>query len=369
VKLSQLKVTQDEIASAYNLVSQELLSALKLAGERIADFHRKEKCYSWIDFSEGALGQIIRPLERVGVYIPGGTASYPSSVLMSVIPARIAGVKEIFLTTPPQKDGSLPPSVLIAADIAQASSIFKIGGAAAIAALALGTQSIPKVDKICGAGNIFVQLAKKSLYGKVDVDGIYGPTETIIIADETAQPSLCAADLLAQAEHDPLASAILLTPSKRLAQEVAQEITRQLEELPRKGIALASLKNRGGIIIIKDIEQAIELANYYAPEHLSLMIADAWSYLDKIKHAGGVFIGENSPEVIGDYLAGPSHVMPTWGSSRYSSPLSVATFLKATSLVAINAQTLKKLGPAASALARAEGFEGHARSLQIRGII
>ena len=365
VELSNLEVKREEIAQSYTKVSQELVSALSLAAQRIQAFHLNYKRQSWIDFGQGGLGQWFRPLERVGIYIPGGTAYYPSTLLMTAIPARVAGVREIILTIPP-RERAIPPAILVAADIAQVDRIFNIGGAQAIAALAFGTQSIPKVDKICGPGNIFVQLAKKIVYGMVGIDGLYGPTETIILADETANPVICAADLLAQAEHDPLASAILITTSSELAVRVNQEIENQLIRLERREIATTSLEDKGGIILVTDVDQAAELINDYAPEHLSLMMRDAWSYLEKIKNAGGVFIGEDSPEVVGDYIAGPSHVMPTGGTARFSSPLTTNDFLKVTSVVAIDSQTLKAIGPAAASIAQAEGFSGHARAVEIR---
>ncbi len=365
VELTNLEVKREEIAQSYAEVSQELASALNLAAQRIQAFHLNYKRQSWVDFGQGGLGQWFRPLERVGIYIPGGTAYYPSTLLMTAIPARVAGVREIILTIPP-REGAIPPAILLAADIAQVDRVFNIGGAQAIAALAFGTQSIPKVDKICGPGNIFVQLAKKMVYGMVGIDGLYGPTETIILADETANPVICAADLLAQAEHDPLASAILITTSSELAARVNQEIENQLIRLERREIAATSLENKGGIIIVTDVDQAVELINDYAPEHLSLMMRDAWSYLEKIKNAGGVFIGEDSPEAMGDYTAGPSHVMPTGGTARFNSPLTINDFLKVTSVIATDSQTLKAIGPAAAIIAQAEGFSGHARAVEIR---
>lgn len=365
-EVTGLEVTPGEIADARGQVSQELVEALNLAAQRIRSFHLATKRQDWIDFSEGGVGQVVRPLERVGIYIPGGSAAYPSTVLMTAIPARVAGVKEVILVAPPQRDGRMHPATVVAADIAKADRLFKVGGAQAIAALAFGTRSIPKVDKICGPGNIFVQLAKNLVHSTVDIDGVYGPTETVIIADDTMNPVVCAADLLAQAEHDPLASAILITTSGQLAASVNQEVERQLAILERKDIARASLDERGAIAVVKSLEEAIELANDYAPEHLSLVVRNAWSYLEKIKNAGGVFIGESSPEVLGDYTAGPSHVMPTGGAARFTSPLTVDDFLKVISIVALNREALKKLGPAAAVIARAEGLGGHARAVEVR---
>ena len=366
VELDSLEVKKEEIAESYVKLGQELISALNLAAQRIRTFHLKYKRQSWMDFSEGGLGELIRPLEKIGIYVPGGTACYPSTLLMTVIPAKVAGVKEVILTTPPREGGVISPATLVAADIAKVDRIFSIGGAQAIAALAFGTQSISQVDKICGPGNIFVQLAKKMVYGAVDIDGIYGPTEIVILADETANPVLCAADLLAQAEHDPLASAILITTSSELATRVDQEIEHQLNKLERREIAAASLENKGGIVVVSDLDQAAKLINDYAPEHLYLVVQDAWSYLDKFENAGGIFIGESSFEVIGDYIAGPSHVMPTGGAARFSSPLTIDDFLKSTSIVAIDSKTFEKVAPAAATIAKVEGLGGHARAVEIR---
>jgi histidinol dehydrogenase len=366
VGLIDLEVTKTEISQSYAQVNQELVSALDSAAQRIRSFCLVHKRHGWIDYTEGGLGQIVHPLERVGIYIPGGSVCYPSTVLMTVIPAKVAGVKEIILTTPPGKEGAIPSATLVAIDIAKGDRAFKVGGAQAIAALAFGTDSIPKVDKICGPGNIFVQLAKKLVYGVVDIDGLYGPTEIVILADETANPIFCAADLLAQAEHDPLASAILITTSSKLATQVSQEIEQQLAKLERREIAAASLEEKGGIAVVEDMEEAIELVNSYAPEHLSLVAQDAWSYLDRIKNAGGIFIGESSPEVLGDYMAGPSHVMPTGGTPHFSSPLTVDDFLKSTSVAALNKETLKLLGPSAVTIAEAEGLKGHAQAVRVR---
>ena len=366
VSLKNLAVTDDEIATAYKNVDQSLIDALNLAAERIRAFHLTQLRYAIKEFMEEGVGQIVNPIERVGVYAPGGTASYPSTVLMTVIPARVAGVKQITVVTPPGKGGSVPPATLVAADIAGADSIFKVGGAGAIAALAYGTASIQKVDKICGPGNIFVTIAKRLVYGEVDIDGLAGPTETIVIADDTASPVHCALDLLAQAEHDILSSAIMITTSEKLASAVNKEVERHLKKLERADIAGRSLKERGYIVIVDDMEQAIELANMYAPEHLSLMMRDASLYAEGIRNAGGIFIGDSSPEVLGDYVAGPSHVMPTGGSARFNSPLNVNDFLKITSVVALVDDDLDTLGPAASKIARSEGLTAHARAAEIR---
>jgi len=366
VVLPRLEVTREEVSQSYAEVSEELVAALTLAAQRVHSFHLATRRQSWIDFNEGGVGQIVRPLERVGVYVPGGSASYPSTVLMTVIPAKVAGVQEVILVSPPQSDGRISPATLVAADIAKADRLFTVGGAQAIAALAFGTASVPKVDKICGPGNIFVQLAKTLVYGTVAIDGTYGPTETIVVADDSANPIVCAADLLAQAEHDPMASAILITTSAELATKVTQEVERQLVRLERKEIAGTSLEDKGAIIVVRNMEEAIELVNDYAPEHLSLVVQDAWSYLGRIRNAGGVFIGESSPEVLGDYVAGPSHVMPTGGAARFTSPLTADDFIKVISIAALDRESLKKVGPAAAVIARAEGLGGHARAIEAR---
>lgn len=366
VKLTSLEVNKEQISSAYREVDAELVSALKLAAEQIRSFHVAQRDSLWSGVAQSGLGQLIHPLQRLGVYAPGGTASYPSTVLMTAIPARVAGVKEIILVTPPGSNGTVPPLTLVAADIAEVDRVFSIGGAQAIAALAFGTESIPRVDKVCGPGNIFVVLAKKLVYGVVGVDGLQGPSEVLIIADETANPEYCAADLLAQAEHDPLASAILLTTSWRLADEVNQEVERQLENLPRQAIAAESLESRGMIVVVASVGEAIELANLYAPEHLCLMVDKATSYIDRVSNAGCIVVGEKPTVVLGDYVAGPSHVLPTGGTARFSSPLNVSDFIKLTNVITVDDVSLKKLGRAAQALASAEGLEAHARAIERR---
>jgi histidinol dehydrogenase len=365
IKLSSLEVTQKQIQNAYLQVDAELVSALRLAAERISSFHQKQKEAIWQSVQPGS-GQLIRPLERVGVYAPGGTASYPSTVLMTAIPARVAGVKEVILATPPQADGTVPPATLIAASMAGVDRIFSVGGAQAIAALAFGTESVPSVDKICGPGNIFVVLAKKLVYGVVDIDGLPGPSEVVIIADETANPAYCAADLLAQAEHDPLASAILVTTSKQLADEVNQEVEKQLKALKRQAIAAESLRKQGVIAVVDDIDEAVELANLYAPEHLCLMVKGADALVGRLANAGCIVIGESATVVLGDYIIGPSHVLPTGATARFGSPLSVLDFIKLTSLINVDKATLKELGKTAATIARAEGLEAHARAVEKR---
>jgi len=366
VELVSLEVTKEQIAAAHREVDKELVSALKLAAEQIRSFHVRQKDSIWRGFDELKVGSLVRPLECVGVYAPGGNACYPSTVLMTAVPAKVAGVKQVILATPPGTKGVISPPTLVAADIAQVDRVFCIGGAQAIAALAFGTETVPRVDKICGPGNIFVVLAKKMVYGAVDIDGLQGPSEVLIIADETANPEYCAADLLAQAEHDPLASAILVTTSRKLADEVVREVGQQLKDLPRQAIPVESLGSRGKIIVVTSIDQAIELANLYAPEHLCLMMDKADSYVDKVANAGCIFVGRTSTVVLGDYVAGPSHVLPTEGTARFSSPLNITDFIKFINLVTIDEASLKKLGRAASIIARAEGFEAHARAVEKR---
>ena len=362
---ADLETTPEEIAAAYQQVDEQFVADLRLAGDRIRRFHEHQRRLSWLDVDEG-LGQLIRPLERVGIYAPLSTAAYPSSVLMAAIPARVAGVDEMVLCMPPRPDGRHQPEMVVAADIAGVDRLFKIGGAQAIAALAYGTESVPKVDKIIGPGNIFVVLAKKRVFGDVDIDQLPGPTETLVVADDTVPAGEVAADLLAQAEHDLLASAILITSSERLAAAVPPALEEQLGQLERAEIARESLERRGGIVVVASVERALVLANEYAPEHLCLLVADAWSHLPAIRNAGGVFLGRHSPEAAGDYVAGPSHIMPTGATARFSSPLSVDDFLKITSVIALSARQLAELGPVAARLARSEGLTAHAAAVERR---
>ncbi|WP_025746010.1 histidinol dehydrogenase [Kallotenue papyrolyticum] len=368
VALETLAVSRAEIEAAYAALDAELIAALRLAAEQIERFHRKQTRQSWIDWTpEGALGQLVVPLERVGVYVPGGTAPLPSSLLMAAIPARVAGVEQIVVCSPPQRaSGQIAPVILVAADIAGVDAIYKLGGAQAIAALAFGTASVPRVDKIVGPGNLFVVLAKRAVYGVVDIEALPGPTETLVIADSSADPQLVAADLLAQAEHDTLASAILLTDSSTLAAQVQSAVGRQLEELSRADVAAAALARQGGIVVTPTLEEAFRLANAYAPEHLCLLLADPWRYVGLVRNAGGIFLGERSFEVLGDYVAGPSHVMPTGGTARYASPLNVDDFRKIISLVGLNEAALQRIGPAAQRLAEAEGLTAHAAAVRRR---
>lgn len=363
-------VPQHLIQSALDSISASQHDALQKAAERIEAFHRKQPITSWFTNElGGVLGQLIRPIERVGLYIPSGTAPLPSTVLMSAIPARVAGVKEIVVVSPPSKQYSdylIDPIILAACAIAGVDKIYPLGGAQAIAALAYGTESIRAVDKIFGPGNLFVTLAKKQVAGIVGIDGLAGPTETVVIADEFANPTWVAADLLAQAEHDELATAILLTPSQTLIQNVQTEIKNQIEALKRNEIILTSLENRGGAVLTGDIQEAIDLSNEYAPEHLGLSVKNPWQWIEKIKNAGGVFMGEHSFEVLGDYLAGPSHVMPTGGSAKFASPLSVTDFIKIISLVALDESTAQEISPIASVIAESESLDAHANAARLR---
>ena len=361
------EVPGPEIDAALESLPAGLRDALVTAAGRIRTFHERQPSASWTHWDEeGGTGQIVRPLDRVGVYVPGGGAAYPSSLLMAVIPARVAGVGEVVVATPPGRDGTVSPAVLAAASVAGADAVYRMGGAQAIAAMAHGTESVPRVDKIVGPGNIFVTLAKRQVYGIVDIDQLAGPTETLLVADEGADPAYAAADLLAQAEHDTMASAILITPSSTLALAVQHAVDEQLSELDRADIIRSSLDQNGGIVLVSSLDEAVELANAYAPEHLCLLVADPWPLVDRIRHAGGIFVGEHSSEALGDYVTGPSHVMPTGGSARFFSPLSTRDFLKVTSLFAVNEQAERRLGPAAIRLADAEGLSAHAMAIRRR---
>ncbi len=365
VKLASLEVSKKEVAGAYQQVDGELVDALKLAAERIRCFHQAQKECIWHEVAQEGMTQLIRPLTRVGVYAPGGTAPYPSSLLMTAVPASVAGVNEIVMVTPPKPGGAIPAVMLVAADIAGIDRMYAVGGAQAVAALAYGTETVPAVDKICGPGNIFVTLAKKLVCGVVGIDGLRGPSEVLIIAGEAASPELCAADLLAQAEHDPLAQSVLVTTSTRFADEVNRELGRQMEELSRRQIVEQSL-NSGIIAVVSSLDEAIELANLYAPEHLLLMVAEADDYLDKVVNAGCIVAGSKATVVLGDYVEGPSHALPTGGTARFSSPLTVADFIKFINVVTVDDDGLRKLGPAAVTIARAEGLDAHARSVERR---
>ncbi len=368
VNLTDLRVPEDEIARSVEVIDPALVDALRLAAQRIQAFHARQTRQSWVDWSdEGALGQIIRPLERVGIYVPGGTAPLPSSLLMAAIPAQVAGVEEIIICSPPQREtGAVSPLVLAAAHILGLRKVYMVGGAQAIGAMAYGTSTVPRVDKIAGPGNLFVVLAKRAVYGTVDIEALPGPTETMVIADASADPALAAADLLAQAEHDTIASAIMLTTSQDIASAVQMEIGRQLEELGRADIAATALEHRGGIVVVPTIEDAIRVSNEYAPEHLCLLVQDPWQYIGLVRNAGGIFLGERSFEVLGDYVAGPSHIMPTGGTARFASPVNVDDFRKVISLVGLNETALERTRDAAMLLAEAEGLTAHAQAVRKR---
>jgi histidinol dehydrogenase len=360
-------VQAEEVKAAYGAVEPDVLSALRLAYERITAFHSQQKLRSWMVFEEGGLlGQMEQPLRRVGIYVPGGKASYPSSVLMNGIPAKVAGVEEIAMCTPSAKDLSVSPSVLVAADLVGIEEIYRVGGAQAIAAMAYGTESIAPVDKIVGPGNIYVAAAKRLVYGEVDIDMVAGPSEVLIYAEEGEDPALIASDLLSQAEHDEMAYPLLMTPSAVLAKDVKEEVEAQAKQLPRFEIIGRCLETNGWILICKDRLEGVQLINALAPEHLELMVANPWEMVGSIRAAGAIFLGAFSPEAVGDYLAGPNHVLPTGGTARFSSPLGVEGFMKRSSLIALSADQVKSVGGAAIRLARLEGLEAHAQSIQRR---
>ncbi len=368
VNPQNIKVTVDEIKNAYKIVDKKFVDAIKLAKENIWFFHEKQKQNSWMVNKEDGiiLGQQIRALDTVGIYVPGGTASYPSSVIMNTIPAKVAGVNKVVMVTPPSKDGTINPNILVAADIAGVDEIYKVGGAQGVAALAYGTDSIPKVDKIVGPGNIYVAMAKRSVYGFVDIDMIAGPSEILVIADETGDAKYIAADLMSQAEHDVLASSILVTTSKELAEEVKKELERQVETLSRKDIILTSLKDYGGIIVVEDIKDAIEMSNIIAPEHLEVMVKEPFAIMGELKNAGSIFLGKYAPEPLGDYMAGPNHVLPTSGSAKFFSPLSVDDYIKKSSFIYYSEEGLSKVKDQVITLADTEGLTAHANSIKVR---
>ncbi len=365
--LECLEISKEEFESAFKTVGQDFIDILQRAAANIKKFHEKQVRNSFIiNDDEGILmGQKIVPLDKVGLYVPGGTASYPSSVLMNAIPAKIAGVKEIIMVSP-SKNGVINPVILAAAKVAGIDRIFKVGGAQAVAALAFGTESIPAVDKIVGPGNAFVAEAKKQVYGKVAIDMIAGPSEILVVADDTCNPAFVAADMLSQAEHDKLASAVLVTDSADFAEAVSKQIEEQLKTLPREEIARASIDNNGKIIIADNLKTAINIANEIAPEHLELCVDNPFDYLDNIRHAGSVFLGKNCPEALGDYFAGPNHTLPTSGTAKFSSPLSVDDFIKKYQYTYFTDQALSKVAGDIAAFASAEGLDAHARSVTIR---
>ena len=369
VQLTGLEVTQDEIDQAFTAVEPEFLDILREAAANIRAFHEKQLRNSFLlNRTDGVvIGQKITPIEKVGLYVPGGTAAYPSTVLMDSIPAKIAGCEEIVMVTPPGKDGKVNPVILAAAKIAGVDRIFKVGGAQAVAALAYGTEILPKVDKIVGPGNAYVAEAKKQVFGKVAIDMIAGPSEILVVADATADPRFVAADLLSQAEHDKMASAVLVTDSDSFAQEVSRELERQIPLLPRAEIARASIDNNGKIIVAEgNLMLAIDIANRIAPEHLELCVDNPFDYLDKVKHAGSIFMGKYCPEALGDYFAGPNHTLPTSGTARFSSPLSVDDFVKKTQFTYYTADALEAVAHKIAYFAHKEGLDAHAKSAVIR---
>lgn len=368
VTLSSLTVSLEEVETAVQAVSPELLEVMEQAKENILAFHQKQVQQGFVLTKENGvvMGQRVLPLAKVGVYVPGGTATYPSTVLMDVLPAKIAGVKKIVMITPTDSQGKVPAAILAAASVAGVDEIYKVGGAHGVAALAYGTETIPKVDKIVGPGNIYVATAKKMVYGEVDIDMIAGPSDVLIIADASANPRWLAADLLAQAEHDILAQAILVTTEAALIEEVQVELDLQLKELPRKDIAAAALESSGKLILVNDLTEALTIANQIAPEHLELAVADPFALLGQVENAGSVFLGHHTPEVLGDYFAGPNHTLPTEGTARFYSPLSVDDFIKKSSYLYYPEAAMKAAGPAVALFAETEDLIGHARSINVR---
>ena len=364
----KLRVSGSELDAAYQQISQDLLHAIQLACQKIEAFHRQRIPRSWVQFEddEVVLGKRYTPVDRAGLYVPGGRGAYPSTVLMNAIPAKVAKVPRIVMVTPPGEDLKINPAVLVAAQEAGVEEIYRVGGAQAIAALAYGTETIPKVDVITGPGNIYVTLAKKMVYGKVGIDSLAGPSEVLIIADGEANPVYIAADLLAQAEHDPMAAAILLTTSGKLAQKVQQEVIKQLENHPRRVLTEKAIAHYGLIVVVDSLETAAELSNLFAPEHLELEVADPWATLEYIRHAGAIFLGSSTPEAVGDYLAGPNHTLPTSGAARYASALGVETFMKHSSIIQYSPTALKKMSSTIQILAQAEGLASHADSVKFR---
>jgi histidinol dehydrogenase len=368
VSLSNFLVSEEEIAAAYKNMSETQLAIIREAAANIRSFHEKQLRPSWMTTEKNGtiLGQKITPLDSVGLYVPGGTAAYPSSVLMNVIPAKTAGVERIVIVSPPDKNGKIPDAVLVAADVAGAKEIYKVGGAQAIAALAYGTETIKPVDKITGPGNIYVALAKREVFGDVDIDMIAGPSEIAVLADDTARAHEIAADLLSQAEHDPRASSVLVTPSRKLAEAVSAEVEKQLADLPRREIAQASIDHYGAIYVTETMDEAVDTINKLAPEHLEIVTENAMELLGKIRHAGAIFIGRYSSEPVGDYFAGPNHVLPTNGTARFSSPLNVEDFQKKSSVIVYSEAAFAENAAKIAEFARIEGLEAHARAIEAR---
>ena len=367
-RLDSLLVTEEEIEEAFRAVSEDYRAVLQLAHDNIAEYHRNQIKPGFVMTRPNGvvLGQKVTPIARVGLYVPNGTAAYPSSLLMNCVPAKLAGCGMLVITTPPGPDGRIDPAILAAAKIAGVDRIYKIGGAQAVAALAYGTESVPKVDKIVGPGNAYVAEAKKQVFGTVAIDTIAGPSEVLIVADDTNDPAVVAADMLAQAEHDVMATSVLVTDSRPLAEAVAQELERQLKLLPREDIARASIENNGKIVIAKSLDAAIECANEIAPEHLEICLDNAFSWLGKVENAGSIFLGKHAPEALGDYLAGPNHTLPTTGTAKFGSPLSVDDFVKKSQYTYYSADALKDVKDALMLFAEEEGLRGHARSVGIR---
>ncbi|MEX2160010.1 MAG: histidinol dehydrogenase [Dehalococcoidia bacterium] len=363
---TSVRVSDDEVRAAYDEVAPDVVQALRFAAGRIRAFHEEQRGHVLESFSNGGIGVQVTPIERVGINVPGTAVVYPSSLLMTALPAKAAGVEHVLVASPAGRDGRVPAIKLVAADIAGVDAVYRMSGAQGVAAFAFGTETVPKVDKVCGPGNIFVTLAKREVFGDVGIDALYGPSETIVVADDSARPDLCAADLLAQAEHDELATPILITTSREVAERTGDEVERQLKLLPREEIARAAFESRGGAVVVDSLDEALALADEFAPEHLCLLVRDAGAWAKKVRNAGGIFVGETSPESLGDYTAGPSHVMPTMGTARFASPLGVQDFLKASSVVAVDEAGLQALGPATALIARAEGFTAHARSIELR---
>jgi histidinol dehydrogenase len=367
VDLDDLMVSEAELDSALASIDAALRLALEAAAARVRSFHERCRRGSWLDFSEaGALGQLIVPLDSVGVYAPGGRAAYPSTVLMAAVPARVAGVRRVVVATPPGPDGSPNRSVLAAARIAGVDAVYRVGGAQAIAAFAFGTATVERVDKIVGPGNLFVVLAKQAVAGAVGIDGLPGPTETVVVADGSSNPAWIAADMLAQAEHDPLAQSILICTDQAIADAVVVELDRQLAETPRADLIRQSFSARGAIVIAPSVEEAIDFANDHAPEHLCLSLADPWRHVSRVRNAGGLFVGEGSVEAVGDYTAGPSHIMPTGGTARFASPLNIDDFTKIVSVFSFDGPGFRDIADPAIALAHAEGLDAHAAAIQAR---
>ncbi|MBI4779990.1 MAG: histidinol dehydrogenase [Oscillatoriophycideae cyanobacterium NC_groundwater_1537_Pr4_S-0.65um_50_18] len=368
LKPEELRVTGVELEAAYQQISKDLLDAIQLACRQVEAFHRQRVPKSWVHFgdNEVVLGKRYTPVDRAGLYIPGGRAAYPSTVIMNAIPARVAKVPHIVITTPPSPDKTVNPAVLVAAQEAGVQEIYRVGGAQAIAALAYGTETIPKVDVITGPGNVYVTLAKKLVYGTVGIDSLAGPSEVLIIADGQANPAHVAVDMLAQAEHDPMAAAILLTTDANLAAQVVTEVKRRLVNHERKLLTEKAIAHYGLVVVVDSLDTAAELSNEFAPEHLELEVADPWSLLEKIRHAGAIFLGNSTPEAVGDYLAGPNHTLPTSGSARYASALSVETFMKHSSLIQYSQTALEQMAKAIDTLATAEGLPSHADSVKLR---